>query len=71
LAKETERPFKQVVNDAIRAGLEHGRQPRRQRYRLSPRSLGGVRPGVNLDKALQMAAGLEDAELAHKLELRK
>ena len=31
--------------------------------------LGEVRPGVNLDKALQIAAVLEDAEIAGKLEM--
>lgn len=36
-------------------------------YRTPSRSLG-LRPGVNLDKALQVAADLEDAEIAHELE---
>jgi len=31
----------------------------------------GVRAGVDLDKALQLAGELEDAELVRKLELRK
>jgi hypothetical protein len=31
----------------------------------------GVRPGVNLDKALSLAGELEDAEVLRKLELRK
>ena len=71
LARESERPFKQIVNEALRAGLASRRTPRRKRYRLIPRSLGGVRPGFNLDKALQLAAALEDEEIARKLELRK
>ena len=33
--------------------------------------LGGVRPGFNLDKALQLSDALEDEGIARKLELRK
>jgi hypothetical protein len=36
-------------------------------YRTPSRSLG-LRPGVNLDKALQVAADLEDAEITYELE---
>ncbi len=63
--------FKDVVNDVIRAGLSLARQPRRRPYRLKPHHLGGVHPGIDLDKALRLAAALEDAEIARKLELRK
>ena len=31
----------------------------------------GLRPGVNLDKALQLASALEDEEIVRKLEVRK
>jgi hypothetical protein len=64
-------PFKQVVNDTLRAGLAARNAPQRRRYRLRPASLGGVRPGINLDKALQVADAIEDEGLARKLELRK
>jgi hypothetical protein len=30
-----------------------------------------LRPGVELDKALRLAAALEDEEIVRKLELRK
>jgi hypothetical protein len=70
-AHETNRSFKDVVNDTIRAGLAVARQPRRRAYRLTPVHLGGVRPGIDLDKALQLAGALEDSEIARKLELRK
>lgn len=64
--------FKQVVNETLRAGLASVFADRRaRRYRLRPSSLGGVRPGFDLDKALGLAASLEDAEIARKLELRK
>ena len=64
-------PFKDVVNEAIRSGLSAGRSPGRRPYRLKAHHLGGVRPGIDLDKALQLAAALDDAETARKLELRK
>ena len=71
VAHQSRRSFKDVVNEAIRAGLAHAGTPRRRRYRLKPHSLGGVRPGFNLDKALQIAAALEDEGIVRKLELRK
>jgi hypothetical protein len=70
-AHDSRRPFKEVVNEAIRAGLALGRPARRRAYRLKAQRLGGVRPGIDLDKALQLAAALDDAEIARKLELRK
>jgi len=42
-----------------------------ERYRLRTMSLGGVRQGVDLDKALAMADSLEDQELARKTKAKK
>jgi hypothetical protein len=61
--------FKQALNDSVRAGL-NGSAPAARRFRMPMGSLG-VRPGVNLDKALQLAGEMEDAEIVRKLELRK
>jgi hypothetical protein len=69
LAREREAPFKQVLNEVLRAGLASGR-PAAPPYRLRGRDLG-LRPGVNLTKALQLAAELEDEEIVRKLELGK
>jgi hypothetical protein len=61
--------FKVALNEAVRAGLPAGSQPaRRFRVRSTPM---GVRPGVNLDKALRLAGELEDAEIVRKMELGK
>ena len=61
--------FKEALNLALRAGLTgQSRGPRS--YRVRPRRLG-LRPGVELDKALRLAAALEDEEIVRKLELRK
>jgi len=61
--------FKEAVNGALRTGLDvkpSTVRPFVQRtYRL------GVRPGVNLDKALALASELEDVEILRKLELGK
>ena len=71
-AFETGRSFKAVVNEALRAGLAAGQAPPAARpYRLKPASLGGVRPGIDLDRALGLADALEDGELARKLEQRR
>ena len=57
------RALRRVVNDALRAGLAAKRGPAPRRYRLKPVSLGGVLPGVDLDKALRLAEALEDKRI--------
>lgn len=64
------RPFKDVVNEAIARGLAGG-TARSKRYRLRAVSLGGPQEGVDLTKAVRLAAALEDEEWARKLALRK
>ena len=71
LARETGRPFKQVVNDALRAGLrpEHATASDEDvSFATYPL---GLRPEINLDRARHLAAELEDDETVRKLELRK
>jgi len=64
--------FTAVVNETLRAGLtKRGAQPRPRRYRLEPASLGGVRPGLDLDRALRLADELEEHAIVRKLALRK
>lgn len=69
VAKERGISFKEAVNTALRAGLVAD-VPRPRRF-IMPTSNMGVRPGINLDKALQLAAELEDEEIIRKLELGK
>ena len=71
LVHRTGKPFKQVVNETLQAGLGVQGSPKARRYRLKPESLGGPLPGINLDKALALASTLEDQEIAHKIDLRK
>ena len=61
--------FKAAINDAIRSGLAGPALPAK-RYRM-PTARLGVRPGVNLDKALTLTGEMEDAEILRKLELGK
>jgi hypothetical protein len=71
LAHRSDKSFEQVVNETLRAGLSASAAPRSRRYRLKPTALGGVQPGINLDKALALADAIEDQELAAKMQLRK
>jgi hypothetical protein len=70
-ARRSGRPLKRIVNETLRAGLAARRTPAVRRYRLTPVSLGGVVPGIDLHKALRLAEDLEDEAIARKLELRK
>jgi hypothetical protein len=71
-AHRTGKPFKAVVNETLQLGLMARRQlPKSKPYRLTPVSLGGVLPGVNLDKALALADAIEDEEIARKLQMKK
>lgn len=71
-AHRTGKSFKLVVNETLRAGLNAGRVAEQAApYRVTPASLGEVKAGYNLDKALELAQHLEDEELARKMELKK
>jgi hypothetical protein len=69
LAKERGIPFKEALNSTLRAGLGAD-MPSARPYRVRARNMG-LRPGVDLDKALRLAATLEDEATLRKLELRK
>jgi hypothetical protein len=69
LARERGVSFTKVLNAALRLGLSGETGPARP-YTLKTRRMG-LRPGVDLDKGLRLAAELEDAETLRKLELRK
>jgi hypothetical protein len=67
--RERGQSFKVVLNDAVRSGLSSVEASTR-RYRLNTRPMG-VRPNVDLDRALSIAGDLEDTEIVRKLQLRK
>lgn len=60
--------FKEALNQAVRAGMAAQAPP--QRFR-TPTFDMGFDPSVPLDKALRLAAELEDEELIRKLASRK
>ena len=70
-AHRTGQPLKKVVNEAIRMGLVQLERPSQKKpYRSKTYSMG-YPPRGGLDKALEIAAALEDEEVARKLRLRK
>lgn len=69
LSKERGVPLRVVINEALRSAL-HPSQRATEAYVLPTRRLG-LRPGVDVDRALRLADELEDTEVARKLELRK
>ena len=72
IAYRSGQSFKSTVNQALKVGLEYlDTPPQAKPYRLEPVSLGEVMPGVELDKALQLADRFEDEEIIRKLEMRK
>lgn len=64
-------PLKRLIDRLLRVGIEHlDRSPRQEGYHPTTYQMG--EPLVpSLDKALQIAAALEDDETARKLNLRK
>jgi hypothetical protein len=69
LARRRGISFKQALNQVVRAGLAPS-TPSARPF-TQPTQAMSLRPRVNLDKALQLAAAIEADEYARKLELRK
>ena len=67
--RERGQSFKTVLNTAVRHGLSH--KPKPKRFRQKTANMGAVGPGINITKALSLAAALEDAEIIRKLEAGK
>jgi hypothetical protein len=67
LMRERGLTFRQAVNEAIRMGLSP--RPRSSAFRTRTHAMG--RPMVPIDKALRLAADLEDEEIIRKLAQRK
>jgi hypothetical protein len=54
----TGRPFRAIVNDALRRGLPLLRKPRSKPYRMKPHDMG-IRPGISLDNIGDLLAHIE------------
>lgn len=60
-------PFRTMLHRVLHRGLEAAAEPDAVPYRTPSVKFGQVREGVNLVKALQLSAALEDDERARKL----
>jgi len=70
-ARRARLSFKAAVNPALRLGLDRLQPPARRRTFRQRTFRMGYPPGRPLDKALQLAALLEDEEVARELAVRK
>ncbi len=53
--RRTGKPFREVVNETIRRGLESRRKGQaRTRFRVIARDLGNLRPGLSLDNVAEL-----------------
>jgi hypothetical protein len=70
-AQEEKVSMTRLINRTLKAGLQVGRarRPKRPLYRERAQALGA--PRVSLDKALALAAALEDEEIVREFALRK
>ncbi|MGH9164540.1 MAG: antitoxin [Acidimicrobiales bacterium] len=68
VAHERGVPFNTALNQALRAGLA-GAAAQSVPYAMPSRPMG-VRPGVDLDKALRLAGEIEDTEILRKIDVR-
>jgi hypothetical protein len=62
-ARRTGRPFKALVNEALRAGLAEKRrlQPK-QRFTIKAHDFGGLRPDVSLDNIGELLERIEGTD---------
>lgn len=67
-ARDSGKPFKQVVNETLRSGLNTPSEKPTHPYRLQPVSLGRLRADIDLNKALHLADELEEQAIAEELE---
>ena len=68
--KEKKLSFKAALNQALREGLVKA-HPRASRPYHQKTFHMGFRPEISLDKALALAAAIEDEEIVRKLSVRK
>jgi hypothetical protein len=59
--------FRALLHRVILRGLEPAPASKEARYVVPSVSMGQVREGINLVKALQLAGDLEDEEIAAKM----
>lgn len=66
-ARELDKPFKQLVNDALRRGLTENSAPASEAKHIKTRPHSfGFKPGIDPDRLNQLADELEVEEFARK-----
>ena len=59
ISAELGTPFKTVINEALRAGLDHVKQPAKRRpYKTKPHAMG-LKAGRNIDNIQELLAQIE------------
>jgi hypothetical protein len=59
-ARRAGRPFRDVVNETLRRGLATRRAASsRQSFKIAPRDLGDLRPGLSLDNVAELIDQIE------------
>jgi len=58
-ARRTGRPFKQVVNEALRASLQRSTRKTSTPFKVKSKDLGKLRPGISLDNIGDLLEQLE------------
>lgn len=71
MAHKEDISFGRMLNRVIRAGLAAGRSYGRPRKRFRQQTFDLGVPSIDINKALALAAAIEDEETARKLVLRK
>jgi predicted transcriptional regulator len=62
LASKLKKPFKVVLNEALRKGLDQVEKPqKRQSYRTIPHAMG-LREGLSIDNIQELLAQVEDED---------
>jgi hypothetical protein len=62
-ARRSGRSFKEIVNDAIRTGLDAKRaRPAATPFRVVAKDLGALRPGVSLDSVVRVLEAVDGAD---------
>jgi hypothetical protein len=67
-ARKQNRSFKEIINEALRRGLEAAEESRKvRRFRVKPMSMG-AKPGIDYDKINQLLDEMEGEQLAVKMK---
>ena len=67
-ARRTGQPFKIVLNECLRVALSAGsRRARPPSFRIEPRDLGALRPGLSLDNISELLDLVEGEALAREI----